>query len=164
MDMSQQPSSVLVSFPIFLYAQMSLLPPCADTPSVRSNALSGAQLSNTCRYPCPQERIRRFALHSQTRPGGDRGRRIWTWTQIWWSLRQAGSEHSSHGSSPSTTDNLWKHGTYNALAHWPSAHLAWTKANASCDFYTRGLWSWSLAPEPFPRQSFWVCCCPCFFF
>jgi len=69
---------------------------------------------------------------------------------------EAGSGRSSHGSSPSTTDNSWKYGTYDALAHWPGAHLAWTKANASCGFYTRGLWSWSLAHEPFRRQSFWV--------
>jgi len=150
MDTSQQPSSVLISFPIFLCAQMSLFPPCTDTPLVHSNALSGAQLSNTCHYPCLQEQIQCFALHSWTWPGGDGGRRIWTWTQIRRSLRQAGSEHSSHGSLLSTTDNSWKHGTYNALAHWPSAHLAWTKANASCDFYMCGLWSWSLAPEPFP--------------
>jgi len=46
-------------------------PPCVDMPSVRSNALSGPWLSSTRRYPCPQEQIQRFALHSQMWQGGD---------------------------------------------------------------------------------------------
>ena len=40
-------------------------------------------------------------------------------------------------------NNLWKHRTYDTIVHWPSTHLAWTKANASCDFCLCGLWSWS---------------------
>ena len=50
--------------------------PCARTPSARSNVLSGPRLSNTPRYPRLRERIRRFALHSRTRRGGGRERKI----------------------------------------------------------------------------------------
>jgi len=46
--------------------------------------------------------------------------------------------------SPLTTENLWMHRMYDALAHWPSAHPVWTKANASCGFYMHSLWSWTI--------------------
>jgi len=49
----------------------------------------------------------------------------------------------------------WKHGTYDARAHWPGARLAWTKEDAARGFCTRGLWSWSRHPNFFAEQSFW---------
>ena len=62
----------------------------------------------------------------------------------------------------STADNqqfafhAWKHGSYDARAHWPGARLAWTKDDAARGFCTRGLWSWSRHPNFFAEQSFWV--------
>jgi len=52
--------------------------------------------------------------------------------------------------------HAWKHGTYNARAHWPGARLAWTKDDTARGFCTRGLWSWSRHPNFFAEQSFWV--------
>jgi steroid 5-alpha reductase family enzyme len=52
--------------------------------------------------------------------------------------------------------HAWKHGTYDARAHWPGARLAWTKDDAARGFCTRGLWSWSRHPNFFAEQSFWV--------
>ncbi len=53
--------------------------------------------------------------------------------------------------------HAWKHGTYDARAHWLGARLAWTKEDAARGFCTRGLWSWSRHPNFFAEQSFWVC-------
>jgi steroid 5-alpha reductase family enzyme len=53
--------------------------------------------------------------------------------------------------------HAWKHGTYDARAHWPGARLAWTKDDAARGFCTRGLWSWSRHPNFFAEQAFWVC-------
>jgi len=55
--------------------------------------------------------------------------------------------------------HAWKHGMYDARAHWPGACLVWTKADAACSFCMRSLWSWSQNPNFFAKQSFWVCCC-----
>jgi hypothetical protein len=52
--------------------------------------------------------------------------------------------------------HAWKHGKYDARAHWPGARLAWTKDDAARGFCTRGLWSWSRHPNFFAEQSFWV--------
>jgi Protein of unknown function (DUF1295) len=52
--------------------------------------------------------------------------------------------------------HAWKHGKYDARAHWPGARLAWTKEDAARGFCTRGLWSWSRHPNFFAEQSFWV--------
>jgi hypothetical protein len=56
--------------------------------------------------------------------------------------------------------HAWKHGTYDARAHWPGARLAWTKDDAARGFCTRGLWAWSRHPNFFAEQSFWVCVVP----
>lgn len=58
--------------------------------------------------------------------------------------------------------HAWKHGTYDARAHWPGARLAWTKEDAARGFCTRGLWSWSRHPNFFAEQSIWVCLIPSF--
>jgi steroid 5-alpha reductase family enzyme len=52
--------------------------------------------------------------------------------------------------------HAWKHGTYEARAHWPDARLTWSKDDAARGFCTRGLWSWSRHPNFFAEQSFWV--------
>ncbi|KAI0297253.1 hypothetical protein B0F90DRAFT_1575165, partial [Multifurca ochricompacta] len=52
--------------------------------------------------------------------------------------------------------HAWKHGTYDARAHWPGARLSWTKDDAARGFCTRGLWSWSRHPNFFAEQSFWA--------
>jgi len=69
--------------------------PCTHAPLSRSNARSGLWLSNTRRYPRLRERIRRFALYSRTRPGGDGGRSVYMNT----AEPEAGRERTSGAAS-----------------------------------------------------------------